>query len=75
MIRSLNLDSMFIPTSFPEIEFKMLKFSGGESHIKLNNLINYDEIEKVVVSSRVKNGDDVMQLLIAVDALKRKGIV
>jgi ribose-phosphate pyrophosphokinase len=65
---------MFIPTSFPEIEFKMLIFSGGESHIKLNNFIDYDEVSKVVITTRIKNGDDVMQLLIAADALKRKGI-
>lgn len=72
--RSLNLDGMFQPTAFPEIEFKMLKFSGGESHIKLNNNIEYSAIEKVVITTRISNGDQVMQLLIAVDALKRKGI-
>ena len=60
-IRSLNLDGMFQPTAYPEIEFKMLKFSGGESHIKLNNNIVYSTIEKVVITTRIVDGDQVMQ--------------
>lgn len=74
MIRSLNLDGMFIPTALPEIEFKMLQFKGGEVHIKLNNNIDYDEIEKVVITNRFIGGNDIMQVLITVDALQRKGI-
>lgn len=74
MIRSLNLDSMFCPTMLPEIEFKHLKFSGGELHIKLNNLINYELVEKVVITNRIKSTDDLMNILIAKDALQRKGV-
>lgn len=72
--RSLNLDGMFLPTAFPEIEFKMLKFSGGELHIKLNNGIDYTKIEKVVITNRITNGDDLMSILFAVDALRYKGV-
>jgi ribose-phosphate pyrophosphokinase len=74
MIRSLNLDGMFIPTSLPEIEFNMLQFKGGEVHIKLKNNIDYDEIDNVVITNRFIGGNDIMQLLITKDALERKGI-
>ena len=74
MIRSLNLDSLFVPTSLPEIEYEMLKFNGGELHIKLNTGIDYSNVEKVVITHRVKNGDDLMKILIAKDALSIMGI-
>lgn len=65
---------MFIPVHHPEIEFEMLKFNGGEMHIKLNNNIDYSNINNVVISHRIKNGDDIMQIAIAKDALERKGV-
>jgi ribose-phosphate pyrophosphokinase len=74
MIRSLNLDGMFVPTALPEIEFTMMQFKGGEMHIKLNNLIFYSQVEKVVITNRFRNGDDIMKVLIAKDALQRKGV-
>lgn len=74
MIRSLNIDPMFIPTALPEIEHQFITFGGGEQHIKLNTLIMYHNIDKVVITHRVKNGDDIMKILIAVDALKRQGV-
>jgi len=74
MIRSLNLDSMFQPTAFPEIEFELIKFSGGELHIKLNKRIVYSDVEKVVITHRVNNMDNLMAILITVDALRRVGI-
>ncbi len=74
MIRSLNLDGMFVPTSHPEIEFKLFKFSGGELHIKLSNLIDYRVIDKVVITNRVTSSDDLMEILFAVDALRYKGV-
>lgn len=72
--RSLNLDRTFIPTSFQEIEFEMIQFSGGEMHIKLNNKIQYSLIDNVIITNRFKNADDIMKVLIAKDALERKGI-
>ena len=74
MIRSLNLDGRFVPVPFPEIEFRMLKFPGGESHPKLNNRIDYSNVRKVVITHRVKNGDDLMQIMLAQNALKGKGV-
>lgn len=73
-IRSLNLDSMFVPTAIPEIEFKMMKFQGGELHIKLNMNINYSVIDKVVITNRLTCSDDIIEVLIAKDALERLGI-
>lgn len=75
MKRSLNLDGMFIPTSLPEIEFTMHKFSGGELHIKLNNNIDYSNVDSVVITHRIKSSDDLIMVLIAKDALERKGIM
>lgn len=74
MIRSLNLDGMFVPIPQPEIEFEMIKFNGGEMHIKLNNNIDYSDIEKVIITNRFKNGDDIIKVLITKDALQRKGV-
>jgi len=73
-IRSLNLDSMFVPTSTTEIEFEMIKFPGGELHIKLNKCIDYNTVEKVVITNRIKDGDDIMKILIAKNALEQYGI-
>lgn len=73
-IRILNLDGMFIPVSYPEIEFKLFKFSGGELHIKLNNNIDYSVIGKVIITHRIRSTDDLMAVLIAKDALELKGI-
>lgn len=74
MTRSLNLDRLFLPTAYTEIEFDMFQFSGGELHIKLNNNIDYSVIDKVVITNRFKNGDDLLKVLIAKDALQRKGV-
>jgi ribose-phosphate pyrophosphokinase len=74
MIRSLNLDGMFVPTALPEIEFKMIKFDGGESHPQLNNNIDYSMIQRVVVTHRIRSGDHVMELVLACDAIRQKGV-
>lgn len=74
MIRSLNLDGMFLPTTHPEIHYELFKFSGGELHIKLKNGFDYKEVEKVVITQRIKNSDDLMAILFAVDALKLNGV-
>jgi ribose-phosphate pyrophosphokinase len=52
----------------------MMKFPGGESHPKLNNRIDYSNVRKVVITHRVKNGDDLMQIMLAQNALKGKGV-
>lgn len=74
MIRCLNLDSMFIPVPYPEIRFEQLKFSGGEMHIKLNNRVDYKQVEKVIITHRVNSMDDFMMIMLAKNALYNKGI-
>jgi ribose-phosphate pyrophosphokinase len=73
-IRAINLDGMFFPTTYPEIEYKHLIFSGGEHHVELNNNINFCNIEKVIITQRIKNSEDLMKIFIVHDALKVKGI-
>jgi ribose-phosphate pyrophosphokinase len=65
---------MFIPVGSPEIEFKMLQFSGGEWHIKLNTRINYSKVDKVIITNRFINMNDLMKVAVAKDALERMGI-
>jgi ribose-phosphate pyrophosphokinase len=65
---------MFIPVPFSEIRFSLSKFSGGELNFKLNNNIDYSNVDKVVITHRIHNSDDIMAILIASDALKLKGV-
>lgn len=74
MIRSLNIDEAFAPTSYIAIKFTMTQFKGGEMHIKLDNTIDYSRFDKVIITNRFRNGDDIMKVLIAKDALQRKGV-
>ena len=74
MILSLNIDGNFIPTTHPQIEFRMIQFKGGEMHIKLNNEIQFSEYDTVIITNRFRNGDDIMMVMIAKDALERKGV-
>ena len=74
MTRTLNLDSGFLPVPYPEIEFEMLKFSGGELHIKLNTRIDYEDVQRVIITHRINSTDDLMKVLIAKDALQRLGV-
>jgi ribose-phosphate pyrophosphokinase len=73
MIYNLNLDKDFY-SSFYEINFEIFQFSGGEWHIKLDNTFDYSKVDKVIIRNRIKNSDDIIKILIAKDALERKGI-
>lgn len=74
-MRSLNLDSLFIPTSKPEISFKSFTFPGGEIGFKLTeHNINYSDVDKVIITQRIKSSEDLMKILFAVDALRLEGI-
>lgn len=75
MIRSLNLDQSFFPTPHSHIYCQIFTFHGGEMHIKLDNSpYNYKDLDKVIITSRIKNGSDLMLILLAKDALVRKGV-
>lgn len=52
----------------------MMQFYGGEMHIKLDNNLDYSKLERVIITNRFRNGDDTIKVLIANDALKRKGV-
>ncbi|AOM79177.1 ribose-phosphate diphosphokinase [Pedobacter steynii] len=69
-MKVLNLSTGFKPfnSSLEEIESKSFLFSGGEVHIKLQ-----DRADEVLVSARLNDSNDVMKLLLAVDALRRNG--
>lgn len=69
-MKVLNLSTGFKPfnSSLEEIDAKSFLFSGGEVHIKLQG-----KAEEVMISARLNNSDDVMKLLLAVDALRRNG--
>lgn len=69
-MKVLNLSTGFKPfdSSLEEIESKSFLFSGGEVHIKLQ-----DAAEEVLVSTRLNDSNEVMKLLLAVDALRRNG--
>lgn len=53
------------------IEREIFSFPTGEQHIKLNHS-GFEENDDVVVYARVLNGNDLMTLLLATDALKRQ---
>jgi ribose-phosphate pyrophosphokinase len=71
---ALNLDPKFNPTYLNSFDHTLLKFSGGESHIKLNMEYDFSRIDKVVITNRFVDGNDLMEVLIVKDALQRRGI-
>lgn len=71
---ALNLDPEFKPTYLKDIDHTLMRFPGGESHIKLNMEYDFSRIDKVVISNRFLDGNDLMEVLLAKDALQRRGI-
>lgn len=71
----LNLTPNFnpIPASV-EIFFDKFKFSGGECHLKLHTPTIVQNENYVIVTHRVNSMDNVMEVLMAKDALKRHGV-
>jgi len=69
-MRVLNLSTGFNPfqSSIEEIESKSFLFSGGEVHIKLQG-----SADDVLISTRLNDSNDIMKLLLSVDALRRSG--
>lgn len=71
----LNLSSNFNPVpASVEIFFDKFKFSGGECHLKLYTPTIIQNENHVVVTHRVNSMDNVMEVLMAKDALKTHGI-
>ena len=71
---ALNLDKDFNPTSLGDIDHFKMRFSGGESHIKLSENIDYSNVERVVITNRFIDGNSIIEVLIAKDALQYKGV-
>lgn len=69
-MKVLNLSTGFTPfhSSIEEINSKSFVFSGGEVHIKLQG-----SADEVLISTRLNDSNDIMKLLLAVDALRRSG--
>ena len=64
----LNLAPDFFPyVGGVDIPLEVFKFPGGETHIKIKSL-RFDPTEEtptVIITHRIKNGDDVMAILLA----------
>lgn len=68
-MKTLNLAPEFSSFSTTgEIENQSFLFSGGEVHIKLKS-----QATEVLINTRLNTSDDIMKLLLAVDALRRSG--
>lgn len=73
-MKVLNLSDGFAPVNLKhgmvqEIEHEKFFFSGGEPHIKLKT--DWTDIEQIVVTTRVRNMNDLGMLMVAVDAIYR----
>lgn len=53
-----------------KIEYETFNFSGGEVHIKINSNIL---LENVRINCRIKKSDDLIRLMLVVDALRAMG--
>jgi len=69
-MKVLNLSTGFSPcsTALEEIESQSFLFSGGEVHVKLKH-----SADDVLITARLNDSNDIMRLLLAVDALRRNG--
>ena len=72
----LNLDKNFNP--FPvyktQIVFNLFEFPGGERGIKLKIPEQFKEDKKVLITHRIQNSNDLINILLAKDALDHLGI-
>lgn len=69
-MKTVNLSAGFTPykTQDGDIETQSFVFSGGEVHVKLKG-----GADDVFITTRLNTSNDVMKLLLAVDALHRSG--
>lgn len=63
----LNLKSGVCETS----QYKAWKFAGGEIHLKLKDVQQYDADHNFVINTRLNSSDDIMFLILMVDTLKK----
>jgi len=68
-MRALHLDDKFSPCGY-DIKYKKFRFPGGESHIKID--VHFED--DVLITQSIRCADDIMEICISVDALRREGI-
>jgi ribose-phosphate pyrophosphokinase len=71
MIKYLNLDKTFCFK--PELDYKLFKFPGGETSIKISSYEYPEDVEEVIITCRITNAEGIMEVLLAKDALDRLG--
>ncbi len=70
-MKFLNLDNQFEPFG-KSIEFEHFTFTGGEPHIKIKAPVTTND--KVTITTRIRQFNDVGLVLLAADALRRMGV-
>jgi ribose-phosphate pyrophosphokinase len=75
-INTIELDPYFRPyrEKYTSWGFDSFRFHGGESHIKLERVNLLWSVDKIIITQRIKNSDDLMLILLAKDAFERAGI-
>lgn len=68
-MRALHLDGNFKPCGY-DIQYEKFKFPGGENHIRINDSF----IDKVLITQVIRNGDDIMEIALAAEALRANSI-
>jgi ribose-phosphate pyrophosphokinase len=63
---------MLITQGDTPVDFHTFRFPGGETHVKLTSTLVPER--DVTIMHRIRSGDDVMLLLLTVDALERSGV-
>lgn len=68
----LNLDKDFNPIVLDYLNYDLGKFSGGEINIKIH--MPFDSVDSVIITHRINNSDNLMEVLMAKDSLEREGV-
>jgi len=68
-MKTLHLDNNFTPNG-SSINYDKFTFPGGETHIRIKDYLDGD----VLITQVIHNGNDIMEIALAVDALERMGI-
>lgn len=55
------------------ITYKAFKFSGGEIQVKLDDAETASNSRYIKITARLKSSDDIMELILLVDAIRRSG--
>lgn len=73
----INIDPSFQPSYGNDSvfsDFKIFQFAGGEWHVKLGETAADEFIDKLIITCRIHDMNDLMKILIVQDAFKRLSI-